>query len=109
MEIDNKTATCILPEGIVALPHRSGLIEKKEIIEHPHSSSLRVLWHLFRSDLIEKERDNRTTTLILPEDIVALLPGSDLIVMERDNRTTTRILPEGIVALLHGSDLIIVK
>ena len=47
MEIDNRTATCILPEGIVALPHRSGLIEK--------------------------ERDNRAPTLILPEGIVALI------------------------------------
>ena len=58
---------------------------------------------------MKKKRDNRTTTVILTEGIVALLHGSDLIVMERDNRTTTRILPEGIGALLHGSDLIIVK
>ena len=47
MEIDNRTTTRILPEGIVELLHRS--------------------------DLIENERDNRTTTLILPEGIVALI------------------------------------
>ena len=58
---------------------------------------------------MKKERDNRTTTVILTEGIVALLHGSDLIVKKRDNRTTTCTLPEDIVALFHESDVIVVK
>ena len=58
---------------------------------------------------LKKERYGITTTVTLPEGIMALLLGSDLIVKKQVKRTTPRTLPEGIVALLHGSDVIVVK
>ena len=50
-----------------------------------------------------------TTTVTLPEGIMALLLGGDLIVKKRVNRTTRCPFPESILALLSGSDVIGVK
>ena len=58
---------------------------------------------------LKKEQCGITTTVTLPEGIMALLLGGDLIVKKRVNRTTRRPFPEGILALLYGSDVIVVK